>query len=303
MKPLLLAFLIPLVPAISLPALAQEMQAQAALSTKDGDNLLAWIIKSNDTQILYKKSAVATVTETARIDSFATIYLMHQDEFAGAVDTYEGGDYQAAKEKFVKLKKRYEPIATLKDNFHTLSAFYEMECMRKLGDYKGLSGALQSFKKEPLTREHQLRQLDLYVMWDAVGSEQWDRVLTIANERDLEDLPDYQRAQVAFGKGLALQKTGKPDEALIQYGHATTADAGASQVLVQNAVLNSLEIYLADENVKAAISTLKANPENKSHPGYTKLMRAASLAKLYETVLNPTEPLPEAFKVVLPFAE
>lgn len=302
MKPLLLAFLIPLVPAISMPALAQGIQVKAALSTKDGGNLLAWITRSNEKKIQFKKSEVATVTETADIDDFATIYLMHQDDFAEAVDAFEGGDYKAARDMFAKLKKRYEPIATLKDNFHTLSAFYEMECMRELGDYKALSEALQSFKKEPLTREHQLRQLELYVMWDAVGSKQWDRVLTIADERDLEDLPDYQRAQVAFCKGLALQKTGKPDEALIQYGHATTADAGASEILVQKAVLNSLEIYMEDEQVKAAIGVLKANPENKSHPGYTGLKRAASLAKLYEEVLDPAEPLPETYKAILPHA-
>jgi tetratricopeptide (TPR) repeat protein len=299
MKPLLLAFLIP---ALAMPVLAQGFQAKAALSTKDGKNILAWITRANDKQIEFKISEVATVTEAANIDAFSTIYLMHQEDFGEAVDIYEGGDYKAAKEKFVALKKRYEPIATLKDNFHTLSAFYEMESMRKLGDYKGLSEALQSFKKEPMTREHRLRQLDLYVMWDAVGSEKWDSVITMANERDLEDLPDYQRVQIAFGKGLALHKTGKSEEALIEYSHAMTADAGASETLVRKAALNSLEIYLEDENVKAAIASLKVNPENKSLPGYERLKRAAALAKLYEDVLNTAEPLPENYKAILPYA-
>ena len=174
--------------------------------------------------------------------------------------------------------------------------------MRKLGDYKGLSKALQSFKKEPLTREHRLRQLELYVMWDAVGSEQWAQVLAIANGRDLEDLPDYQQVQIAFGKGLALQKTGKTEEALVEYSHTMTADAGASEGLVQKAVLNSLEIYLQDPTVVAALASLKANPENKSLPGFTRLSRAAALAKIYETVLSPAEPLPANYKAILPYA-
>lgn len=302
MKPLQLAFLIPVISAISVPAMAQDFQVKAALATKEGKNQLAWITRSNDKQIEYKVSEVATTRETANIDSLATIYLMHQDDYAAAVDLYEAGDYAVAKEKFAELKKRYEPIASLKDNFHSLSAFYEMECMRKLGEYKAISEALQNFKKEPLTREDQLQQLELYVMWDAIGSENWDRVLTVANARDLKDLPDYQRVQLYYGKALALENTEKTDEALLEYAHVMTADAGASETLVRKAALNSLEIYLADPAVKDAIADVKANPESQSAPGYARMKQAANLAKFYENVLSPSEALPEALKALVPFA-
>lgn len=285
-----------LIPALSVSAFAQDAyQGQAVLSKGDGETFVAWILAATDTSIRYKVREVAVNFEDARINDFTTIYLMEPQQYSEAMDLYEGGKYQEAKEKFAAYKEYAKPSATLEDNFHTLSAFYEMECMRKLGEYEELATALQSFVKEPLTRDHQLRQLDLYVMWDALRTESWDRLLIIASGRDDEDLPDYQRVQVAYCKGLALQKTGKPREALIEYGIAMTADAGASQNLVQSAVFNSLQIYNEDEEVQLAIANWGTEDENKASVGYSRLLEAGALARVYNKFLNRGKPLPEEY--------
>lgn len=301
MKSFLLTLLIP---AITLSATAQEaFEARTVLSTKDGKNLVGWIVDASKTQIRYKESPAATAFTNANIKDFDVIYFMEPAEFSAAMDLYEAGKYEEAKAEFIKFKDRSKIVANIEDNFHTLSAFYEMESLRNLGDYEGLATALQSFSKEPLSRAHHLRQLDLYVMWDAVKSKSWDRVLSIASEREGEELPGYQRVQVAYAKGLALQNTDRSPEAIIAYTTALTADAGASETLVNQAALNLLEIYNKDEEVQAALAAWGTDNEKKNSPGYARLKEAAALARIYEQLLNTGKALPEPYKAFLKVEE
>lgn len=301
MKKLLLALLLP---ALAVPAAAQnEFQARAVLSEEDGGTFVAWITAATKTQIRYKVREVAVNFEDAKIADFTTIYLMQPDEYAAAMDLYEGGKFEEAKEKFAAYKEMSKPISTLENNYHTLSAFYEMECMRQLGDYGGLANALQNFIKQPLVRDHHLRQLDLYVMWDAVKAESWDRLLIIASEWDGENLPDYQRVQVAYCKGLALQNTGRGREALVEYATAITVDAADSLTLAQNAALKSLQIYFEDEEVQIAIANWGTEDENKASVGHTRLLQAAKLAKVYNRFLKDGTTLPENYAKFLKYDE
>ena len=298
MKKFLLALL---VPCLSLGAFAQQaFQAQAILSTKDGANSVAWILEASDRQIRYKTTEIATSSEIGNIANYSLIYLMEPTEYSEAMDLFEAGKFKEAKEKFAAYKELSKPTAALKGNFHTLSAFYEMECMRHLGDYAGLATALESFFKEPLSRDHHLRQLDLYVLWTAVQSESWDRLLILTSQRDDENLPGYQRAQVAFCKGLALQKKEGPQplDALIEYGFAMTA---ASRVIAQDAALNSLQIYFEDAEVQAAMANWGTDDENKGSVGYGRLLEAAGLAKIYQSFLKLDKELSEDHAKFLKF--
>lgn len=290
-----------LVPALCLSAIAQEYQAEAILSKPEGDNFRAWITSSTKTAIRYKTTQVSTDTTDAKVTDFAAIHLMEPPEFAAAVDLFEGRKYKEAQEKFAAFKLVSKPIAAMKDNHHTLSAFYEMECMRHLGDYAGLQTALGSFIKEPLTRDYHLRQLDLYVMWDALSTKSWERLVIIASERDDETLPGDQRAQVAFCKGVALENLNRGAEALIEYGIAITADSGASELITEQAALNALGIYFKDEAVQTAISNWGTEDENKNSPGYTRLLEAAALADLYQKYLSIGKPLSADFKNFLKY--
>ncbi|MDE0836916.1 MAG: hypothetical protein OSA84_11260 [Akkermansiaceae bacterium] len=292
-----------LVPTLSLSAIAKEFQAEALLSKPDGEYFRAWITVGTKTAIRYKKTKVAAGSTDAMVTDFATIYLMDPPEYSAAIDLFEGRKYKEAQEKFAEVKAISKPIAMLKDNYHTLSAYYEMECMRKLGDYEGLATALQSFIKEPLSRDYQLRQLDLYVMWDTVRTKSWDRLVIIASERDNEILPGDQRAQVAYCKGLALDNLDRGREALIAYGVAVTADSGASEQITQQAALNALGIYFKDEEVQTAIRNWGTEDENKNSPGYTRLLEAGALAKIYQQFLTVGKPLTGDYKKFLKFSE
>lgn len=301
MKHLILPLL--LIPALTIPAFSQAFEAEAILSKpNDGRTFRAWILAATKTEIRYKTIKNSTDFVDARAADFATVFLVEPPDYSAAMDLYEGRKYKEAQEAFAAVKERCKPIAVMPDNFHTLAAFHEMECFRHLGDYEGLAAVLKTFLKAPITRANQLRQLDLYIMWDAVHAAAWDRVLIIASERDEEVLPGYQRAQVAYCKALALDNLGRGREAVIEYNVAMTADSGASEILTQQAGLKALGVYQKDPEVQVAIQNWGTKDENKNSNGYTRLIEAAALAVFYEKYLNLGKPLPAELKAFTKYA-
>ena len=299
MKNLTLALLAPF---LITAAHAAEFQTEAYFLEADGGNFRGYIVATTDTQVRYKTTSVATDFKDSKLSAYTTIFMVIPAEYTEAMDLYEAGKFKEAQGKFRAYKEFSKPVATLKGNYHTLSAFHEMECMRKLGDLEGLAAALKNFAKAPLVDEYHLRQVELYVLWDAVRTESWERVLSIASERDAEVLPGYQRAQIGYCKGLALQNLTRSNEALTQYAVAMTADSGASEVITSKAALNSLEILLQNEDVKFAMTVWGTPEENSNSNGKSLLMEANTLASEYEKVLGSGNPLPEKYKPFLKFA-
>lgn len=212
-------------------------------------------------------------------------------EFATALDLYQGRKYQEAMAAFLRIRNRKPPTAS--PETAAVSAFYEMECLRKTGDFKSLGKALAEFKSSSNLGGDRLRQLEINWLWIAVGAEDWDRVNDITRHLDSAPLPDDQRAQVAFCRGLALESGGQPAEALIAHNIAMTADAGTSEEIARQAALRVLMIHRADPEVRAAIEGwANAVDENRKSPGFFRLKEAAAVATLFEMSLGAGTPLP-----------
>lgn len=276
--------------------------AEAVFSNERGETFRGWVLAATETAVRYRVRENQADFTDAKIKDFTTIYFLQPEEYTKAMDLYENGKFKEAQEEFKKYKEASKSLAQFPNNFHTLSAFYEMECMRNLGDYPGLFTALQSFIKKPLVRDDHNRQLDLYVMWDAFRAEDWNRVVIIAAEMDEVELADYQRVQVAYCYGVGLQKLTRNREALIQYAIAMTVDAGASRALAQQSAINSLQIYFDDAEVQLAMKNWKTEDENKSSGGYIRLMEANKLAKIYETLIKTDKAIPADYKNFLKFS-
>jgi tetratricopeptide (TPR) repeat protein len=296
MKTFLLASLIP---ALAISAFAQEepFAIKAAFVPKDGGrNFVGAVVAATKTQIEYRNPVSSQSTEVSAIKDFEVIFFMKPVEYIAAMDLYQVGKYEDAKIQFSKYKELTKAVATVPNNYHVLSAFYELESLRKMGDLKGLAEALQNFSKDGLTREHHLRQLDLYVLWDAVNAESWERVEAVATERETQKMPDYQLVQVYYCKGLALEKLNRSLEAKEAYSMVLTADAGASKGLVHKAALNSLGIYHKNEAVQEAITNWKTDLEKKGSYGYNLLLEANALATLYQNYYSSIKELPIEYK-------
>jgi hypothetical protein len=263
----------------------------------------AWLVAATKTQIRYRETELAADTKDAIISDFRSIYIYEPRDYSTAMDLYQGRKYKEAKEMFAAVKARYKPILPMENSPAALATFYEIECLRKLGDLEGLAAALQSFIKDPLTRETQLRQLELYVLWDSVRTKSWDRLETLAKERAETPLPADQRAQVAYCHGLALEGLNRPQEALLPYQTAITADAGASEEIARQAALRILAIHYADPEVKNAIKAWGTDHENKNSKGYSDLKEAAAVAKLFEMSLGAGTALPAEYKAFLKYLD
>jgi tetratricopeptide (TPR) repeat protein len=289
--------------AFAITASAQEgpFLAPALLIEKEGAFQKVWLMVATNSEIRYRETEVAIDSKDARISDYASIYVFEPREYAAAMDLYQARKYEEAKAKFIAVKERYKPIQPMENSPAVMAAFYEMECLRKLGDLDGLAKALQTFTKASLTRQVPLGQLDLYVLWDAVRSKSWDRLDILARERDTTRLPGDQRAQVAYCHGLALEGLNRPKEALFAYETAMTADAGASEVIVRNSALRVLAIHHADPAVQQAISVWDSPDENKNSKGYADLTEAAAVAELFELSLGAGTPLPAEYKNFLKF--
>lgn len=299
MKPFLLATLIP---ALAISAFAQEEKTpfyiKAAFMPKEegGRPFVGSVVAANATQIEYRNPFDSEEGTVSLISDFSLIFFLEPAEYVAAMDLYEAGKFEDAKAQFKKYRDQTKAVANLPGNYHVLAAFYELECMRQLGQLKELTEALATFPKAQLTREYQLRQLELYVLWDAVNTEAWDRVLTVATEREKQKMPDSQLVQVYYCKALALQKLNRLDEASIAYDMVITADAATSENLASKAALANLEIYHKNPVVQEALANWGTENEKKGSVGYIKLLEAGALARIYKEYFSHIKELPTEYK-------
>lgn len=274
-----------------------SFQTPALLISENGSTFQrVWIVNSSKNTVRYRETEIATKIEESRISGFDTIYIYEPPDYAKALDLYQARKYAEARELFAKVKETYRPVASIENNPSTLAAYHEMECLRKLGDLEALSAALREFDKAPLTREHQMRQIELYLMWEAVRTQNWEQVKKIVEERAKSRLPGEQRAQLAYCHALALEATGSQQDAIAAYQRAIVADAAASEEISREAVLKVLAILTAKPEVKRAILYWDKPEQNTASPGYSQLLEAGALANLYLMSLGGGQPLPEPFK-------
>lgn len=276
-------------------------QAEALLIYEEGDEERVWITAATTAQIRYKSTAAAVDSTDAKIDEFQSIYIFEPPALTEAIELYQARKYSEAKDKLAAVKVAYKGIEELADNPSTLAAFLELECLRKTGDLDGLAKALESFDKAGLTREFQLRQIELYAMWDAVRTKDWGRLENICNERLKERMPGFQRAQVGYCLGLALDSQDKIVPAINAYNITMTADTGASEDITRNAGLNSMRLYKKDPEVQTAIKLWGTPDEVPNSTGHARLLEAAALAELFELTLGGGTPLPPEFKDLLKY--
>ena len=295
-----------LLPYLAVPVFAifaaRAQQAEAFLIDGKGDVERVWITAASAGSIHYKETEQAADTKDAKIADIESIYILEPPALSEAIALYRARKYGEARDKLAAVKTAFKAIGDLPDNPSTHAGYLELECLRKSGDLDGLAKALETFGKAGLTREHQLRQVELYAMWDAVRTKDWGRVENICKERMKERMPGFQRAQIGYCLGLALESQDQRIPAINAYNIAMTADTGASEDISRAAALNSLRLYKKDPGVQAAMKRWGTPDEVPGSSGHQRLLEAAALAELYELSLGGGTPLADEFKDLLKYA-
>lgn len=285
-------------------AMAQRFQQEAVLIFDDNRVETVWIANANKAKFLYY-ATIAGVDQNTMLNSKpASIWLIEPPAYTQAMELYQARKYEEARSKFAAVRETYIKLRTLPDNHSSLAALYEMECLRKLGLLDELAKAQDGFvpdDRNSITREHQLNQLELYAMWDAVRTKDWPRLELICNEKLGTRMPGHQRVQVAYCLGLALEGQEKPLPAIGAYNIAMTADTGSSEVVTQLAAANAIRLYAADADVQKAMRLWGTPDEKPNSLGAQRLAEGASLAALYELTLGNGVALPEESKALLKY--
>ena len=282
---------------------AAQKPAEAFLIDAAGGSQRVWITAAANGNIRYQNQEQGGDSTEAAVAGIASIYLLEPAALSEALDLFQARQYTAAKTKFAAIKTAYHSLRSLPDNPATLAGYFEMECLRKSGDLAGLAKALEAFDKSGLTRRNQLRQLDLYALWDAVRLKDWPRLQELATAKLKERLPGGQRAQVAWCLGVAHESQGKPREAIDAYQIALTADGGASEDLARDAALRVMALHQKDPEVRTAMKQWGTPSQDVQSPGHRRLAEAAALADLFELGLGAGTALPAEQKELLKFRE
>jgi tetratricopeptide (TPR) repeat protein len=289
-------------PAAPAAPAATAVPAEAVLMQNDDTFMDIWIIAATKTDIRFLESKVDTDFTDMKISRARSLYLKEPKEFTQAIDLFQARKYEEAKALFGTLKARYKFMEAMPGNYSALSAFYEMECMRKLGDLEGIAAAMQRFIPDPLLREEHRQQVELYsTFWDAVRTKGWQRIDSMAKERAGQPLPANLRAQMAYCHGLALEGLKKNTEALNAYNTALVADCGAADDLVGKAALNILRIHKADPEVQKAMRLWGTPDEVKHAGGRVRLLEASAVAHMYQKFIVLGTPLPAAYQDLLKY--
>lgn len=254
------------------------------------------------TNVFYVTNKRAVKTQAMRRSKIQSVYIMQPADYSEAMALYENRKYSEALAKFGELKTRYKKFQPLADNHHTLSGFYEMECMRKMEDLEGLAKLESDYRNENLMRPNHLQQIEVYMFWDAVRTKSWARLDRLASDWTEKRVPISHRAQIAYCHAQALEGLKRYSEALNAYATAMTADYSKSEVIVRNSAKNSLRIYMADPELKTAMNLWKTEDEDEFSTGYGLLKEANALARLYvKAGLGAGEGLPADYAVLLKY--
>ena len=277
------------------PARAQQENqflAEASFIFPEGEAEKAFVLDASRTAIRYKDTPQTTEIKSIRPADVATIWFHEPRALAQAMDLFQARKYRDALPLFTRIRDLYQPVASLPDNPAGIAAFHVLECHRKLGDLEALSSEMTSFNKESLTRPHQLRQIEINLLWDAARTAAWERLEPLASKLLQEKLPGNQLAQAAYLQGLALENLSRKDDALAAYHTALVADLAASEEIGRLAALAILNIHHTDESVAEARKAFGTPAEKKNSPGHLRLIEAGAIARLFELSLGAGTALP-----------
>jgi tetratricopeptide (TPR) repeat protein len=291
----------PAAPAAAAPAAVTPQQAPALLIYEDGTSDNAFIVAATRSEIRYRPTPQAIDTTDMKLSEVQAVYLLEPKMYREAMEFYQARKYAEAKDLFVKVKEMFKPTAALDNNYSTLAGFYELECMRRLGDLDGLAKGVEVFRKDGLMREHHLKQLEIYMFWDALRTKSWQRLVSLGEARLQEKLPAYQRAQVAFCVANAYEALKQSSKALNAYNTAMVADLGATEEIAEQSAIAIMRIHQASPEVQLAIKLWGTPDENKNSTGFLNLQEAASVAALYNLTLGGGKKLPSTFVPLLKF--
>lgn len=268
-------------------ATAKPLDAPARIYFPDGshEDVLITAYKNGTTTYKLNERDLNRTRKAAK--DIEAIYFKEVPIFQEAMALFKSRKYAEAKKKFIECAAAYKAVDTAPNNFATQASYYSLECSRRSFDLDTLRSDMEKFRKDALTRPHQLQQLEVNAFWEAVRLKEWTRLNRLANDWRNRKVTGSQRAQIAFCHGRAYEELAKKDpklvtKALNSYNMALSADFTTSTEIVVASASNALRIYTSDPKVKLAMKLWKTEDANEGGVGHQRLLEANAMVKLYK---------------------
>lgn len=278
-----------------------QTRIEAIVVPKEGGPVRVWINTVGPTGFRYYETAQTTTLSDLALSQTRTIFFTEPQLFGDSMQQFRARDYRSAADGFARVAAEFEVVRSLPNNPSSRASYFEIESLRLLGEYGKMSEKLRDLNRSGISRENELRQLELNMMWDAIGREAWDQLGNLVEQHSSSDLPGNQRAQVAYCMGVVHEKKGENKEAIESYNEAMLVDAAASEVVARMAALAILRIHDADPDVKAAREMWGTENIKTSSPGYAKLIEAGAVARMFEAFIGAGVSLPDEYAAYLEY--
>ncbi|MDF1739089.1 MAG: hypothetical protein P1U86_08015 [Verrucomicrobiales bacterium] len=227
---------------LSLATARAQQTVDATVHRNDGLIESVRIHSANSNGIMWSDKDTPN-PQLMRHNEIATVDFPEPDLWEEGNDYFYKGEFTKAIAAFSRLagnpRGNFHPTP---GNYTSLARLRLIECFRETGNAGAIVKTAASLNGQALPKKERGR-IAVISAWADLGNENWEQALTKAESIPANPIaPD--RNDLGFIKAMALEKTGKPEEAIIAYGTAYTVDFGASRELAKRAVKNAILLLI-----------------------------------------------------------
>jgi len=243
-----------------------------------------------------KSKSITGILTTAAILSSGSLIAKEAPALLMKGGSVETVFLTSANKTLIEFKKNAKAVDKVRKKMSDYDSIYIMEPKEFVDamelymsrDYKGAKEALKVVQGEYKSFTG--------IPGNYASKEEWPRILELSKSLEGQKLTNSQRAQVAYGVGLAYEKTGKVKEALDSYNDALVSDFGASETVCQKAILGAIRVIKAQQGAEKAI---KAGPDSikAGSPLSQSLAEGAALVTLWDMSIGGGKPIPNGIEL------
>lgn len=192
------------------------------------------------------------------------------EELADARAAFATGNYLEAAKGFAKVVADYEKlIIHIPQNFASEAMFYQIESLRRLGNYKILQSLLDSpagKSMDKMLSDRYENQIKFQKLWAIYGSgdmaavekalESYQEPVTgkaaLLPAPNFRKMPQSQLSQVAFMRGKVYESKGEKDKALQDYTRAFSTNFAYDPIVSQQAMGASMLLMSANPELQSS---------------------------------------------------
>ncbi len=269
---------------------AQVREAPVVLALVDGGNPRGYVQNANDQGVFFATTpgGQAQLVPYSKIRGEGLDKLIRFEErnelLADPRNLFTAGRYNEAAELFGKIAGNYAIILAAPQNFASEALFYQMESLKRAGQYAALAPLVNSAPAATIATklpEAYQRPFEFHKLWALYGKNDFAALRTaiaayeepvLGSEKLLRSpnfraLPTNELSQLSFLRGKVYESEGAKDKALDDFYRTFTLAFGN-------------DILLAKQAMGAAMLVQKQDPQ-VAQGNATALNQMRSIAYLY----------------------